>query len=61
MLRAMPNYVCIPPGGCNGDVQAAWYFAATAKDAPTALVLTPVRTCLSWMAAGQGALKGGYM
>ena len=59
MLRAMPNFAVYRP--CDAtETAAAWYFAATNKDMPTALVLT--RQNLPQMAgSSKEALKGGYV
>ena len=59
MLRAMPNFNVYRPADAT-ETAAAWYFAATAKDAPTALVLT--RQNLPQLAgSSKEALKGGYI
>lgn len=59
MLRSMPNFNVFRPADAT-ETAAAWYFAATAKDAPTALVLT--RQNLPQLAgSGKEALKGGYI
>jgi transketolase, bacterial and yeast len=59
MWRALPNFYLFRP--CDArETAAAWYFAASAKDAPTALVLT--RQNLAPIAgSGNDALKGGYI
>lgn len=59
MLRAMPNFNVFRPADAT-ETAAAWYYAATAVDAPTALVLT--RQNLPQLAgSGKQALKGGYI
>ena len=59
MFRAMPGFNVFRPADAT-ETAAAWYFAATAKDAPTALVLT--RQNLPQLAgSSKDALKGGYV
>ncbi len=59
MLRAMPNMNVFRPADA-AETEAAWYFAVTAKNAPTTLVLT--RQNLPQLeGTGKGALKGGYV
>lgn len=59
MLRALPNFNVFRPADAR-ETAAAWYFAATAKDAPTALVLT--RQNLPQLpGSGKDALKGAYI
>ncbi|MEW4414865.1 transketolase [Clostridium sp. AN503] len=59
MLRAMPDFHVYRPADAT-ETAAAWYFAATAKDAPTALVLT--RQNLPQLGgSSREALKGGYI
>lgn len=59
MLRSMPNFNVFRPADAT-ETAAAWYYAATAVDAPTALVLT--RQNLPQLAgSGKQALKGGYI
>jgi transketolase len=59
MLRAMPNFNVFRPADAT-ETAAAWYYAATATDAPTALVLS--RQNLPQLAgASRDALKGGYI
>ncbi len=58
MLRAMPGFNVFRPADAV-ETAAAWYYAATAKDCPTALVLT--RQNLPQLeGSGKEALKGGY-
>ncbi len=59
MLRAMPDFHVYRPADAT-ETAAAWYYAATAKDAPTALVLT--RQNLPQLGgSSREALKGGYI
>jgi transketolase len=59
MLRAMPNFYVWRPADA-AETAAAWYFALTKKDAPSALVLT--RQNLPQLdGSGKDALKGGYV
>lgn len=59
MLRSMPDFNVFRPADAT-ETAAAWYYAATAVDAPTALVLT--RQNLPQLAgSGKQALKGGYV
>ncbi len=59
MLRAMPNFNVFRPADAT-ETAAAWYHAATTKDAPTALVLS--RQNLPQLAgSSKEALKGGYI
>ncbi len=59
MLRAMPNLNVFRPADAT-ETAAAWYYAATSQDAPTALVLS--RQNLPQLAgSGKEALKGGYV
>ncbi|MCI8948558.1 MAG: transketolase [Lachnospiraceae bacterium] len=59
MLRSMPNFNVFRPADAT-ETAAAWYYAATATDAPTALVLT--RQNLPQLSgSGKEALKGGYI
>ncbi len=59
MFRAMPNFSVFRP--CDAtETAAAWYYALTSKDTPTALVLS--RQNLPQLAgSGRDALKGGYV
>ncbi len=59
MFRAMPNFNVFRPADAI-ETSAAWYFAATATDAPTALVLS--RQNLPQLeGSSRDALKGGYI
>ncbi|MGL5433947.1 MAG: transketolase [Lachnospiraceae bacterium] len=59
MLRAMPNFNVFRPADAT-ETAAAWYHAATVKDAPTALVLS--RQNLPQLeGSSKEALKGGYI
>lgn len=59
MFRAMPNMNVFRPADAI-ETSAAWYFAETATDAPTALVLS--RQNLPQLAgSSRDALKGGYI
>ncbi len=59
MLRALPNFYVWRPADAS-ETAAAWYFALTKKDAPSALVLT--RQNLPQLdGSGKDALKGGYI
>ena len=59
MLRAMPNFNVFRPADAT-ETSAAWYYAMTVKDAPTALVLS--RQNLPQLpGSGRDALKGGYI
>ncbi len=59
MLRALPNFHVFRPADAV-ETAAAWYYAITAKNAPTALVLT--RQNLPQLdGSGKEALKGGYI
>lgn len=59
MFRAMPNFSVYRP--CDAtETEAAWYYALTSKETPTALVLS--RQNLPQMAgSSKDALKGGYV
>ena len=59
MFRAMPGFAVYRP--CDAtETAAAWYYALTNKDTPTALVLS--RQNLPQMAgSSKDALKGGYV
>lgn len=59
MFRAMPDFAVYRP--CDAtETAAAWYFALTNQDTPTALVLS--RQNLPQMAgSSKEALKGGYV
>lgn len=59
MLRAMPNFNVFRPADAI-ETSAAWYYAATSTDAPTALVMS--RQNLPQLAgSSRDALKGGYI
>lgn len=59
MLRAMPDFAVFRPADAT-ETAAAWYFAVTSQDTPTALVLT--RQNLPQLSgSGKEALKGGYI
>ena len=59
MFRAMPNFSVFRP--CDAtETAAAWYYALTSKETPTALVLS--RQNLPQIpGSGKDALKGGYV
>ncbi|MDD3251136.1 MAG: transketolase [Lachnospiraceae bacterium] len=59
MLRAMPNFNVFRPADAR-ETAAAWYYAATATSAPTALVLSR-QELLQLAGSGKEALKGGYV
>ncbi|MDD6212668.1 MAG: transketolase [Clostridiales bacterium] len=59
MLRSMPNFNVFRPADAF-ETAAGWYLAATAKETPTALVLT--RQNLPQLKnSSKEALKGGYI
>jgi len=59
MLRSMPNFSVFRPADAT-ETTAAWYFAVTSKEVPTALVLS--RQNLPQLAgSSKEALKGGYV
>ncbi len=59
MLRAMPNFTVYRPADATECI-AAWYYAVTSCNTPTALVLT--RQNLPQLAgSSKEALKGGYI
>ncbi len=59
MLRAMPGFHVFRPADAK-ETAAAWYYAITAQNGPTALVLT--RQSLPQLeGSGKEALKGGYI
>ena len=59
MLRAMPNFTVFRPADATECI-AAWYYAITSTNTPTALVLT--RQNLPQLAgSSKEALKGGYI
>lgn len=59
MLRAMPGFKVFRPADA-AETAAAWYYAATARDCPTALVLTR-QNLPQLQGSGKEALKGGYI
>lgn len=59
MLRSLPNFTVYRPADAI-ETAAAWYYAVTSKNTPTALVLS--RQNLPQLAgSGRDALKGGYI
>ncbi|MCM1496428.1 MAG: transketolase [Bacteroides sp.] len=59
MLRSLPNFTVYRPADAT-ETAAAWYYAVTSKNTPTALVLS--RQNLPQLAgSGRDALKGGYV
>ena len=59
MLRAMPNFTVFRPADATECI-AAWYYAITSTETPTALVLT--RQNLPQLpGSSKDALKGGYV
>lgn len=59
MLRSLPNFTVYRPADAT-ETAAAWYYAMTSKNTPTALVLS--RQNLPQLAgSGRDALKGGYI
>lgn len=59
MLRSLPNFTVYRPADAK-ETAAAWYYAITSKDTPTALVLT--RQNLPQLpGTGKEALKGAYI
>lgn len=59
MLRSMPNFTVYRPADAV-ETSAAWYYAVTSKNTPTALVLS--RQNLPQLSgSGRDALKGGYI
>jgi len=59
MLRAMPNFTVFRPADAT-ETCAAWYYAITSKNTPTALVLTR-QNLPQLKGASKEALKGGYV
>lgn len=59
MLRAMPNFNVFRPADAE-ETAAAWYFAATAEEAPTALVLSR-QNLPQLKGSSREALRGGYI
>ena len=59
MLRSLPNFTVYRPADAK-ETAAAWYYAITSKNTPTALVLT--RQNLPQLpGTGKEALKGAYI
>jgi transketolase len=59
MLRSMPNFTVFRPADAT-ETAAAWYYAITSKNTPTALVLS--RQNLPQLSgSSKEALKGGYV
>ena len=59
MLRALPNFNVFRPADAR-ETAAAWYYAATSRDTPVALILS--RQNLTQVpGSGKDALKGGYI
>jgi len=58
-LRTIPNLVTFRPADAK-EVAAAWYFAVTSKNRPTALVLTRQNVDF-YEKSGKSALKGAYI
>ncbi len=59
MLRSLPNFTVYRPADAI-ETAAAWYYAVTSKNTPTALVLS--RQNLPQLAgSSRDALKGGYI
>ena len=59
-FRAMPNFYTFRPAD-RVETQAAWYFALTKKDAPTALVLSRQNLPQLASATVEKAMKGAYI
>lgn len=59
MLRAMPNFNVFRPADAT-ETAAAWYYAATATSAPTALVLSR-QNLPQLKGASRLTLRGGYI
>ncbi len=59
MLRAQPNLNVFRAADAT-ETAAGWYLAATAKDTPTALILTR-QNLPTITGSGKDALKGGYV
>ncbi len=59
MLRSVPNMVVYRPADAK-ETAAAWYYAISSKDTPTALVLTR-QNLPYYEESGKEALKGGYV
>ena len=59
MLRAMPNFTVFRPADATECI-AAWYYAVTTNNTPTALVLTR-QNLPQLKGSSKEALKGGYV
>lgn len=59
MLRAMPGFVVFRPADAV-ETAAAWYYAVSSKDTPTALVLTRQKLPIQ-KSSSKEALKGAYI
>ncbi|MDF1615982.1 transketolase [Petrocella sp. FN5] len=59
MLRTVPNFTTFRPADAK-EVAAAWYYAVTNKNRPTAIVLTR-QNVPYYKETGKEALKGGYI
>lgn len=58
-LRSIPNVVTFRPGDAK-ETAAAWYYAITSKETPTAIVLTR-QNVPYYKESGKEALKGAYI
>lgn len=58
-LRSIPNVVTFRPADAK-EVAAAWYYAITSKETPTAIVLTR-QNVPYYEETSKDALKGGYI
>lgn len=59
MFRAMPNFTVYRPADA-AETAAAWYYAVTSENTPTALVLSR-QNLPQLTGSGREALKGGYV
>ena len=59
MLRSLPNFTVYRPADTT-ETAAAWYYAVTSKNTPTALVLTR-QNLPQLKGTSKEALKGGYI
>lgn len=59
MLRSLPNFTVYRPADTT-ETAAAWYYALTSKNTPTALVLTR-QNLPQLKGTSKEALKGGYI
>ena len=59
MLRSLPNFTVYRPADTT-ETAAAWYYAVTSKNTPTALVLTR-QNLPQLKGTSKDALKGGYI